>query len=154
MITARHEYMDRPSLKSDLSCVEDQGVTKQSDLKDCDINAIFKRFEKTGLLPNAILKDGRYGDFSSVPDYQESLEIINHANEQFAMLDVEIRNRFQNSPEQFLAFVSDSKNVDELEKMGLLKPEVVAARAAARLAVDNAAAKKAADDRAAAKPAQ
>lgn len=152
MITARHEHMDRPVLKSDLSCAGDPGVTKQSDLRDCDINAIFKKFEKTGLLPDMIVKDGRYGDFSSVPDYQESLQIIHHAQEQFDMLDVEIRNRFANSPEQFLAFVSDAKNIDEIEKMGLLKPEVVAQRAAARAVADKArweAQKKAADEAAA-----
>jgi len=137
---ARTEYdLTRPKFASDLSCAGDQGVTKQSDLKDCDINLIMRRFEKTGVLPELIAKDGRFGDFSAVPDYQEALNIVKLAEEQFQALDVTLRNRFANQPSNFLAFVSDSKNIDELEKMGLLKPEVVKARFDARLAADKAA---------------
>lgn len=123
MITARHEYMDRPFLLSDLSCEGDKGVTKQSDLKDCNINAIFERYERTGQLPGLIVKDGRYGDFSSVPEYQEALNIVKFAEEQFDALDVTIRNRFENNPAKFLAFVSDEKNKGEMAKMGLLSKE-------------------------------
>lgn len=141
-VVARHEYMDRPKFESDLSFVGDEGLTKQSDMQDCDINKIFKRFEKTGQLPSAILKDGRYGDFSSVPDYMEAMSIVHHANEQFALVDVEIRNRFANDPARFLAFVTDPNNMDELENMGFLKPEVVEARRAARLAAAEAKTKK------------
>lgn len=139
MITARHEYMDRPVLISDLSFEGDKGVTKQSDLKDCDINSIFKKYERTGQLPDMIVREPRYGDFSNVPDYQEAKQIIADANEQFEALDVNVRNRFGNNPEAFLAFATDPKNIDELEKMGLLKPEVVEARKVARKAASDAA---------------
>ncbi|WNK13058.1 MAG: internal scaffolding protein [Microvirus sp.] len=132
MITARHEYMDRPILASDLSCEGDKGVTKQSDLKDCDINSIFKKYERSGQLPDLILKDGRYGDYTEVPDYQDAMNIVKTASEQFDALDVDIRNRFANDPASFLAFATDAKNYDEMERMGLLKPEVVKARREAR----------------------
>jgi len=148
MITARSQYDDRPALTSDLSFEGDKGVTKQADLRDADINLIFKRFEKTGQLPDLILKNGHYGDFSSVPDYQESLEIVRNAQNQFDALDVNLRNRFENDPAKFLEFVSNPANADELEKMGLLKPEAVEARAAAREAANKKAVedqKKAAD---------
>jgi len=134
MITARAQYDNRPTLVSDISFEGDKGVTKQSDLKDTDINAIFKRFERTGQLPDMIKADGRYGDFSAVPDYQEAVSIVRTAEEQFANLDVTIRNRFENDPARFLAFATDEKNIDELEKMGLLKPETIAARVAERKA--------------------
>jgi len=134
MITARAQYDERPSLASDLSFEGDKGVTKQSDLKDTDINAMFKKFERTGQLPDLIAKNGRYGDFSAVPDYQEAVNIVRTAEEQFANLDVTLRNRFENDPTQFLAFATDNKNIDELEKMGLLKPEIVKQRADARRA--------------------
>lgn len=133
MVKARTEHDERPVMASDLSFEGDKGVTKQSDAKDCDINLIFKRFERTGQLPDVILRDGRYGDFSAVPDYQEACQIVKTAEEQFSMLDVNIRNRFENDPEKFLAFVHDDKNLDEMEKMGLLKPEVVKARQEARV---------------------
>jgi len=134
MITARSQYDNRPSLASDLSFEGDKGVTKQADAKDCDINAIFKRYERTGQLPDVILKNGRYGDYSAVPDYQEAVNIVRHAEEQFQLLDATLRNRFENDPANFLGFVTDPKNIDEVEKMGLLKPEVVEQRIAARKA--------------------
>lgn len=138
MITARHEYMDRPKFASDLSFEGDRGVTKQSDAKDCDINTIFKRYERTGQLPDMIVREPRYGDFSEVPDYQTSLEIVRTAQEQFDALGVDVRNRFANDPALFLAFVTDPKNVDEVERMGLLKPEIVDARRKARADKDAA----------------
>lgn len=139
MIIARSQYDTRPTLNSDVSFEGDKGVTKQSDLKDTDINAIFKRYERTGQLPDMIAKNGSYGDFSAVPDYQEAVNIVRHAEEQFSALDVTIRNRFENDPTKFLAFATDEKNYDELEKMGLLKPEVVKARADQREAKANLA---------------
>lgn len=147
MITARSQYDERPSVASDLSFVGDKGVTKIADAKDCDLNEMFRRFEKTGQLPNLIAREGRYGDFSSVPDYQEACEIVRHANEQFENLDVAIRNRFANDPAKFLEFATDPKNLDDMEKMGLLKPEVVKARAEAREKADKEAyeARKAAE---------
>jgi len=133
-LIARAQYDERPTLASDLSFEGDKGVTKQSDLKDTDINAMFKRFERNGQLPLMIAKNPVYGDFSAVPDYQEALTIVKTADEQFANLDVTIRNRFDNDPAKFLAFATDQNNIDELDKMGLLKPEVIEARRAARIA--------------------
>ncbi|QXP08458.1 MAG: internal scaffolding protein [Arizlama microvirus] len=140
MTNARTQYDERPSLASDLSFEGDKGVTKQSDLKDCDINTIFKRYERTGQLPDMIQKNGSYGDFSAVPDYQEACNIVNHAKIQFESLDVAVRNRFDNDPAKFLAFATDNKNYDEMEKMGLLKPEILAERAAKNAADAKAAA--------------
>lgn len=130
MTTARTQYDKRPVVASDLSFEGDKGVTKQSDAKDCDINAIFKRYERTGQLPDMIVRDGSYGDFSEVPTYQEALNIVIRAKEQFMALDAGVRNRFDNDPAKFLAFATDEKNYDEMEKMGLLKPEIIAERRA------------------------
>lgn len=146
-VVARGQYDERPVFVSDLDFKDDPGVTKQSDARDCDINTIFRRFEKTGSLPDLIVRDGRYGDFSDVPTYQEACQIVRTAEEQFAALDVTIRNRFENDPSKFLAFATDPKNVDELEKMGLLKPEAVEARKLERKAEEEAAAAKYAADK-------
>lgn len=136
MTIARSQYDERQNLASDLSFEGDQGVTKQADLKDADINAMFKKFERTGQLPNMISKQPHYGDFSTVPDYQEALEIVKHADEQFINLDVTVRNKFDNDPAKFLAFATDSKNEDEMDKMGLLNPEASANLKAKRAASD------------------
>jgi len=142
---ARNQYDTRNAFASDLSFEGDKGVTKQSDAKDCDINKIFERYERTGQLPDLIAKNGRYGDFSSVPDYQESCNIVAFANEQFNALDVRIRNRFANDPAKFLEFVNDEKNIDEMDKMGLLTPEASKKLHDAKVAKQDADAKAEAD---------
>lgn len=138
MVKARMQYDERPILESDVDFSNTVSLTKQSDAVDCDVNVLFKRFERTGQLPNMIVRDATYGDFSNVPTYQEAVEVVRRADEQFQALDVSLRNRFDNDPSKFLAFVTDPANVDSLEEMGLLKPEVVAQREADR--------KKAADE--------
>lgn len=146
MVNARSQYDPRPKLDSDLSFEGDKGLTKQADMKDADINNIMKRFERTGILPDLIVRDGRYGDFSSVPDYQEALEIVRLADEQFNNLDANIRNRFDNDPAKFLAFASDEKNLVEMEKLGLLNDEAKARLKSARDAEAAAARQKDAAD--------
>lgn len=152
-IKARCQYDERGVFESDLSFEGAVSLTKQSDAIDADINSLFARFERTGQLPNMIVKEASYGDFSSVPSYQEAVEIVRHADEQFINLDVSIRNRFDNDPAKFLAFATDPANIDELEKMKLLKPEIVAQRQAERKASEEAMvaareAKNVADERA------
>lgn len=96
--------------------------TKQADKDGCDINKILARYVKTGQLPDLIRKDARYGDFASVPGYQESLEIISKAQEQFEALGARVRERFHNDPAEMLAFCSDPKNAKEMIELGLAVP--------------------------------
>lgn len=104
----------------------DKGVTKQSDAEGCDINRIMKRYEKTGALPDMIKMNAQYGDFSSVPDFQEALNIVNKARAQFNALDAHIRNRFNNDPAEFLDFATNPANQEEMIKMGLAERKPVA----------------------------
>lgn len=96
-----------------------ESLAVQSEKDACDINHIMRRFEKTGVLPDAIKQNPQYGDFSEVPVYQEALNTVLHAETQFSMLDARIRERFQNDPAKFLEFVHDPANGEEMVKMGL-----------------------------------
>lgn len=98
---------------------EAKSRTKQSFKDDCDVNNIMKKYNKTGQLPEMIQREPRYGDFSDVTDYQESLNIVLLAQEQFANLPARARDRFRNDPAAFLEFVNDPKNVQEMVEMGL-----------------------------------
>lgn len=95
------------------------GMTKQSFKDECTISKIVEKAEKTGQLPAMIAADPQYGDFSSVPDYQSALNLVLKAEEQFNALSAAVRDRFDNDPSKFLAFMEDSKNVDEAVRMGL-----------------------------------
>lgn len=95
------------------------GRTKQADKEACDINNILRRYEQTGVLPDLIKREPRYGDFSSVPSYQESLDIVHRAETQFAALSAEVRDRFGNDPVKMLEFCQNEKNLPEMVKLGL-----------------------------------
>lgn len=95
-----------------------QGV-KQNMADDTDINNIMKRYESTGALPQMIRAQPRYGDFSDPIDYQESLNIVRFAQEQFEALPARVRERFGNDPQKFLEFTGDPENREEMVKLGL-----------------------------------
>jgi len=99
--------------------------TKRSEAKACDINLIMAKYQKTGQLPAMIQRQASYGDFSEAKDYQDALNTVLMAQEQFAGLPAKARDRFKNDPEEFLRFCSDPKNRDEMGKMGLLRAEAV-----------------------------
>lgn len=97
----------------------DKSLTKQADAKDADINNIMKKYLKTGVLPNLIKQEPRYGDFSEVSDYLDSMNTVLFANEQFAALSAEVRKQFDNDPAKFLEFASNPENGEEMVKLGL-----------------------------------
>jgi len=106
-----------------LQCVTLDGepepsLTVQSELAATDINNIVEKHTKTGLLP-VMTQSPVFGDVSSAPTYQESLNVVIEAQKLFMGLDAKIRKEFDNDPAQFLAFVDDPKNADRLIEMGL-----------------------------------
>lgn len=93
--------------------------TKKSFQAETDINNIMKRYEKTGQLPDLIKKNPQYGDFSNPIDYQESLNTVIKAEQQFSMLNAALRNKFNNDPVQFLEYCANPENQKEMVKLGL-----------------------------------
>jgi len=109
-----YDYYERQGLE-----FRNPSRTKQSFRAESDINNIMRRFEKTGILPDLIKSDPKYGDFSTAPSYQESLHLVMKAHAQFESLSSKIRDRFNNDPERFLNFASDPSNTDEMVRLGL-----------------------------------
>lgn len=100
----------------------DQSRTKEAFKDECDINMIMRKYMKTGQLPDMIKENPRYGNFADALDYQESLNMVLFAQEQFLALPSQVRERFGNDPAQFLAFATDPRNGGEMIKMGLATP--------------------------------
>nr|QJB19179.1 MAG: internal scaffolding protein [Microvirus sp.] len=114
-----------------LSFIDDDGVlhetptlTRQSDKDDCDINVMMARYQNTGVEPRVNPRSPQWGDFTDVPGYQEALEIVRQAEEDFSVLPAETRDRFGNDPTQMLRFLQDESNRDEAVKLGLVVPPV------------------------------
>lgn len=101
--------------------------TKQSFKDDCDINLIVKKYKKTGLITHVQKVQGKYGDFTTVTDYQTAMNSVMDANDRFDGLPSDIRKQFQNDPQKLIAFVTDQKNYGKAHEMGLLSPEASAA---------------------------
>lgn len=97
-------------------------MAKQSFQAECDINTIMSKYQQTGLIEHVQKFQGSYGDFTSVADYQVSLNQVLDAQNAFDALPSSIRARFQNNPGAMLAFLEDPSNRDEAVKLGLVEP--------------------------------
>lgn len=94
-------------------------MTKQSFKDECDINLIMKRYSKSGVLNHLNKYEGRYGDFGDGLDFQSAMGHVIKAQDMFDELPAHVRKRFANSPAEFLDFVSDPVNSEEMVKLGL-----------------------------------
>lgn len=95
--------------------------TKQQFLEQCDINTIVKQFTKAGML-DQLMRVQATGALQVLPDsleFQEALNLVIQAERTFADLPSKLRNRFENDPSQFLQFMQDPANQDEMIKLGL-----------------------------------
>lgn len=100
---------------------DDPSLTKQEFADECDINTIMANFERTGEIYTSQTLVPRYGDFSIVPDYQTAQNLVIEAQASFDSLPSKLRERFHNDPAEFLEFVSDERNVDEMRQLGILE---------------------------------
>lgn len=99
--------------------------TRQEFKQECDLNHILKKFAKTPEGMEALSKaqgfiGGQFFDATDMPDYRSTLDYIRHADEAFMRLPAEIRRRFNNQTAEYLDFVVNPQNQDELVKMGLM----------------------------------
>lgn len=99
---------------------EEPSMTQQQYKESCDINNIIKQYAQTGELPLSN-KVGQFLDVSNVQDYQSALTTVYEAQKAFDQLPSNIRSRFENDPNQLIAFLEDDKNHNEAQKLGLLK---------------------------------
>jgi phage internal scaffolding protein len=96
-------------------------MTKQSFLAECDINNIIKAFKVTGQIKhiNERAQQGAYADLPDPQDFQEALHQVRDAQASFATLPAHVRSRFANDPAEFLAFMANPANQDEIIRLGL-----------------------------------
>lgn len=94
-------------------------MTEQCHKKECDIGHILKKYDKTGLLTHVNNTKAEYGDFTEVGDYKESLNKIIKAQDSFMELPSEIRKKFGNDPGNYIEFVTNPNNKEEMIDLGL-----------------------------------
>ncbi len=101
--------------------------TKQAFKEECDVNKIMQRFKKVCgaeyLSKYNAYAGGEFGDFSDVVDYRSAIDSVRQAEATFGALPSIVRRRFGNDPAEFLDFVQDPKNLDEMRSLGLANPK-------------------------------
>ena len=117
---------DQASLEVSLGGFEPT-MAQQQFKEECDINNIAKNFGLTGRLPENV-RMPMYGDFADVDDYQSALNAARRASQSFMAMPANVRERFKNDPQQFLAFCSDDANRAEAQALGLVRTDPVSAQ--------------------------
>lgn len=117
-----HSLYDRPADEG-ISFEGTEEITQQHFAAEADINTIMARYQRTGILVDPLnpgTRKPQYGDFGSVMEYQESMNIIIAAQEAFDDLPATVRKRFNNDPAEMLAFLEDDSNRDEAIRLGFI----------------------------------
>lgn len=97
-------------------------LTKQSFRDECDINVIMGRYLRTGVLDFVSKHQPQYMDTTGM-DFQRAMLVVAESQTMFNDLPSNIRTQFENNPAKFLDFCHDPKNLPEMAKMGLLRPD-------------------------------
>ena len=105
--------------------------TDQRFRDETDVNMILARYRVTGdkvvlgLQPSGEpIRPPQYGDFSEVGTYQECLEVVMNAQEQFDALPAAVRKEVGNTPEGMLQFISNPDNYDRGVELGIFEKRV------------------------------
>ena len=100
-------------------------MTEQSHKDRCSVVNIMKQYDRTGLITHVNRATASYGDFTTVNEYQESLNMVIKAQDAFADIPSDIRERFNNDPGAFFEFATNPENREEMVSMGLADAPIV-----------------------------
>jgi phage internal scaffolding protein len=92
--------------------------TKQSDTEDCEINNIMAKYMRTGAIDHFTNHEAKYSDTTGA-DFETAMNIVANAQNMFADLPSKLRAKFKNDPRQFLDFVQNEENAQEMTELGL-----------------------------------
>ncbi len=119
----RTRYSERNPVVKDYSA---PSRTKQSFAPECDVNNIIKRYDKDGIITHLNQAMPQYAELysdnvigSGSYDFHSAMMFIQQASDAFMGLPADMRARFNNDPGDFLAFVDDPANGQELVDLGL-----------------------------------
>jgi len=78
-------------------------MTQQSFAEELDINTILRRFNVTGQAPLGNVSP-MYGDFTGLHDWEDAVEKVTRAREDFMRLPPDVREHFGNDPGQLIEY--------------------------------------------------
>lgn len=88
------------------------------------IESYLRKYRITGILGDPARRGlARYGDFASLPDFQEMQNRVAYTTQFFESLPSSLRRDFGDNVENFVRFVSDPANRDKAVELGILTQE-------------------------------
>lgn len=94
--------------------------TEQHHKKECDVNAIISKYDKTGLIMHVQTMEAKYGDVSGA-DFRAAQDLFLRAQSMFDAMPAEIKKRFNQNAGQFLEFMENPDNREEAIELGLIR---------------------------------
>lgn len=94
-------------------------LTEQSHARSTDVNFIIDQFTRTGVLKHVDQFAGTYGEFIAGDIYELAQTKIAEANTMFQTLPPGVRQEFTGGTQEFLEFINDPTNVDQIKELGL-----------------------------------
>ncbi len=97
-----------------------KNMTEQAHAKECDMNYILRKYQKTGLIEHVKKHQGRYDDIT-VTDFTEAMHKVSEAQDMFNELPSFVKKKVGGSVEKFLEFVQNPNNKADMQRLGMLK---------------------------------
>ena len=118
MLVAKKQYDFSTHVHPVIDIPPEEDLTQQHFERETNINSIVSRYQKTGVLPTALIREVQFGEVG--PDLISSLNKIKAAKEQFQLLPAKIREEFKNDPDQFMRFLADPHNFEKAKSLGIV----------------------------------
>lgn len=110
----------RPRFEYEADGITPVYVTEQDHLDECDVNQIIKKYNAGEVITHICEFEHFYGDMSG-DDFKLMMDTTLAARDKFMTLPSDIRQRFENNPEQLLRFMEDPANRGEAITLGLIR---------------------------------
>ena len=120
VVARTHRVRRRVLAKQD---PEMASMTKQAYKRECDINEIMARFQKTGIVDHINAHQAQYGETTG-QSFHDAMNLVADATSMFNELPADARKFFANDPARFLEFVEDPENHDKLVDLGLAERSI------------------------------
>lgn len=97
-----------------------QTETKQEYKQESDVNFIIKRYQATGMFPQA-RGQALYQDVSQIPDYKACRDTVIEAQEHFNSLPAAVRSKFKNDPAEMLEWAKQIENREAANELNIFE---------------------------------
>lgn len=102
-----------------VSTFKEPSKTQQHFKDEVNVNNIVKKFTETGQVSHLNHSRAQYGEAPDV-DFRSAMDIVQKAQETFDSLPSELRKRFGNDPANYLEFVQNPENIEEMYDLGMI----------------------------------